>query len=659
MRVESRVAAERIALAELESKRFVTITAPVDREWTLRGRVWLLRVRGFVAMQGPRRMVSEDECLIYARFEPPPIGMAKTIAAEGLIGRTAHGAVTLTLKSPRLMRYEEQASWWAPATWNRALAHRLRPHAETHPLEVALVEALVLGRGEHLTEEMRESFKRGGTYHLLVLSGLQIALAAALLAAMLRWLHAPRVSDWSLLAFAVLAPLFIGPTASVSRASIGIGLYAVSRIARRPTSLENLWCVAAMVCLILEPRDLAHPGFQLTFAGAAALLFIGKHFGAAVGAELTIAPLTLFHFHQYALGGSLLTIAMTPLIFAMLVVGAIACAIPAGPLFDGIAALHAICRWMNDAGAFASGWFAAPMLAAMVAGYGAALVAIAFARGKRRAVAIAVALLIPVTSALRRDDPVDAVRLTMLDVGQGDALLLRDRAHAMLVDGGLDPRRLIPQLVDRGVRSLDVVVLTHAHPDHCGALPVLVRDFRVRELWITPRRFRGDCALRLLEERPNIRLLRDGYTRTLGAMRIEVFLPSRTFKRAADNNASAVLRVHAEMRRILLTGDIEADAERELADRDIRADLLKIPHHGSRSSTTAPFLDAVQPEIALVSCGRRNLFGHPHPFVLRALEERRIRAWRTDRAGAIDVDLRDGRIAVRPQIDTSPPTGLE
>src|SRR5213075_2049945 len=167
---------------------------------------------------------------------------------------------------------------------------------------------------------------RGGTYHLLVFSGLQIALAAAALAWLLRWLHAPRASDWLLLAFAMLAPLFIGPTASVSRASIAIALYAVSRILKRPTSLENLWCVAALLRLVIAPADLADCAFHLTYAGAGALLFIARRrawWVAPLAAETIIVPLTLFHFHQYAIGGSVMTLAMTPLIFAMLVASAI------------------------------------------------------------------------------------------------------------------------------------------------------------------------------------------------------------------------------------------------------------------------------------------------------------------------------------------------
>src|SRR5258708_35542627 len=143
------------------------------------------------------------------------MGMERFSRAEGFLRRSERGDAVLSVKSPRLMTYEGLLNPFVPAAWNRRLTNRLRPFSPSHPTEVALVEALALGRGERLSDDVRDSYKRGGTYHLLVFSGLQIAFAAALIALALRWLHAPRASDWSLLVFSIAAPLFIGPTASV------------------------------------------------------------------------------------------------------------------------------------------------------------------------------------------------------------------------------------------------------------------------------------------------------------------------------------------------------------------------------------------------------------------------------------------------------------
>ena len=316
-------AAADAAIGPLIADRFVTVVAPIDRDWSARGDAYILRCQRFVA-DG----VSIDQPLtIYVRFVPRAIGMERSIRAEGFLRRSERGVLVLTIKSPRLLAYEGSLSPLTPAAWNRAAASRIRPFAREHPTEVALVEALALGRSERLGDEVRDSYKRGGTYHLLVFSGLQIALAAALIALALRWLRAPRTADWSLLVFSIAAPLFIGSTASVSRASIAIGLYAISRILHRPTTLENLWCVAALLRLVIAPHDLVEPAFHLTYAGAGAILFAGKALAAwrarwlayAAAAEISITPLTLFHFHQYALGGSVMTMILTPIVLGIVI----------------------------------------------------------------------------------------------------------------------------------------------------------------------------------------------------------------------------------------------------------------------------------------------------------------------------------------------------
>ena len=638
----------------IAENRFTTVQAPIDRDWTRRGDAFALRVH-----------YAGRPLTVYARFEPKPIAMEKFVEVSGFLRMNDRGELTIAAKSPRLLAYRGRLSNLDPAAWNRALANRLRPYAVKFPTEVAMAEALALGRGERLADDIRDNYKRGGTYHLLVFSGLQIAFAAGVIAFLLRSLHAPRVADWSLLLFAIVAPMFIGPTASVSRSSIGIGLFAISRIVERPTTLENLWCIAALVRLIIAPSDLTDVAFQLTYAGAGALLFVGRSLGNhrwiayAIGAECAVTPLTLFHFHQYALGGSLTTILLTPIIFAMLVVSALVCAMPCAALLHVVGLLHRVCTIVNGCAATFAGWYAAPPVVAMIAGFGAALLAIAFLRGRARAFAIVIATLVPSAgSILVAHGSIGKSTLTILDVGQGDSILIRTPGHAVLVDAGNRYANVVPLLLDRGVRQLDAVFLTHMHPDHCGGLPDVIRHMTVRRMCIFPRKFYGDCAQRLLDataaERVPIHLVRDGEHERFGAIDLRTLVASRAFKHSPENNASVVLRVALGSKIFLLTGDIERESEADLRSRVEHADVLKVAHHGSRSSTTADFLSAASPRVAVISCGRRNLFGHPHPAVIEVLRRHGVRIHRTDRNGTIDVVVEGGHIFVRDQIDTPP-----
>ena len=657
--------------ASFGPERFVAIEAPLQRDWTERPHVFVLRTTEFLAGGHP----FDAPLSVYARFPPPRIEMESHVRIEGSLRRDERGRYSLAVKSPRLMSYAGRLPLWSPASWNRAIANRLRKHAEHHRAEIAMTEALLLGRGERLDDETREGFKRGGTYHLLVFSGLQISLAAAAIALLLRWIGAPRASDWSLLAFAIVAPLFIGPGASVARASVGIALYAISRIVKRPTTFENLWCVAALIRLIAVPGDLYDPAFHLTYAGAGALLFIGKPLARSslrwvayvVAAEVAIAPLTLFHFHQYALGGSLLTIVMTPIVLVMLLTGAAFAGTELTLFLDAIALLHALCVKLNALASPASGFFTAPPAPSMAVGFAGAMLAIALLRGRARTTGVVLALALPLAGAAisyvaRRTVP---DRITFLDVGQGDAIAIRSGQRTILVDGGgrYDDLRfgegvLLPLLLDRGIRNLDKVILTHAHPDHCIGLVAAVRHLRVGEVVVPPRHFRGDCAALLADAAiatsTPMRVARDGETIGLDDIRATIFLSKKHYKKAPENNTSLVLRVVAAGRTTLLTGDIERPAELDLADRFGPAEILKVPHHGSRSSTSKELLDAVTPRWAIISCGLNNFFGHPHPDVVGALEARGIRIRRTDHHGVVDIDFADGHIEVRTQIDTLP-----
>jgi competence protein ComEC len=203
------------------------------------------------------------------------------------------------------------------------------------------------------------------------------------------------------------------------------------------------------------------------------------------------------------------------------------------------------------------------------------------------------------------------------------------------------------------VRRLDFVLLTHAHPDHCGGIPAVLRHLDVGQLLISPRRFRGECAQRILAARPErITVVRMATNLSIDQLRVLATPAIRDYKRAPENNSSIVTTVEAASRRIVLTGDIESEAEADHERRIGPVEVLKIAHHGSRSSTTSAFLDAVGPRLAVISCGRNNLFGHPHAVVVDRLAARRIRTLRTDRNGSIEITIAGRNLLVTPEIDT-------
>jgi competence protein ComEC len=258
--------------------------------------------------------------------------------------------------------------------------------------------------------------------------------------------------------------------------------------------------------------------------------------------------------------------------------------------------------------------------------------------------------------------------VTALDVDQGDALVIDfPDGRLGLVDGGgfatgapdTGARVVLPYLRSRGRRAVDLMVLSHAHPDHLLGLVTVAEALPVRELWLVePERGGGDVArlvqavkrahgrVRSAAELCPERAAQD--VRQFGGAAVTVFVPcnaASAWVDSGENDRSLVVRIQHGARAVLLTGDIERQGEARLVQiwsHALRADLLKAPHHGSDTSSSPELLAAVRPTFSLISCGVRNRFEHPRPSVLERLGQAGVRTLRTDRSGSISW-LTDGR----------------
>jgi competence protein ComEC len=266
------------------------------------------------------------------------------------------------------------------------------------------------------------------------------------------------------------------------------------------------------------------------------------------------------------------------------------------------------------------------------------------------------ALLVVEATAIHANKTTGLLRVRTLDVGQGDSLLVDlPDGTTMLIDGGgfmgspvdTGTRVVLPVLRTMRRDRVDIVVLSHPHPDHFGGLASTIPSIEVGEFWDTGQgedhgagpvyaRMMKDLRARNVPIRQPDRLCGK---HLIGGATIEVLSPCPGFvPDESANDNSFVLRISYGQRSVLLVGDAEAEAEHTLLARDpaaLRADVLKLGHHGSRTSTTSAFLDAVAPNVALVCSGVRNRYGHPDPGVVRRLEDRGVTVARTDRGGDI------------------------
>ena len=256
------------------------------------------------------------------------------------------------------------------------------------------------------------------------------------------------------------------------------------------------------------------------------------------------------------------------------------------------------------------------------------------------------------------------LRATFLDVGQGDSCVLETASGKVCVidTGGklqsngddMGRRVVVPDLRSRGIGQIDVLLLTHPDLDHIGGAEAILRQFPVAHLLLNTAQ--ANTALEPLkkiaqEKGTALHYAQPGQWIDLhGGTELHLLAPSSAFKTEKDNNQSIAVRVIQGKTSLLLTGDAEADEERDMLKRGVSlsANLLKVGHHGSRTSTVPEFLRAVHPQIAILSVGKGNPFGHPHEEVVERLQKANTTIYRTDQQGAITCDSNGESVTCTP-----------
>jgi competence protein ComEC len=560
----------------------------------------------------------------------------------------------------------------------------------------SFLAALLVGERQDLGAGLEETLMASGVYHVVALSGFNVACVSAGAAALLSLVpFGPRTRRVALLGVVALYGAIARPSGSIARAALMVLVHGLGHLTGRRTTPVGSLAVSAVLLMASRPGWLADPGFQLSYAATLGLFALpapvglrdragpsgrGRALGAAglrllaglgatsLAALVATAPLAARHFHRVSPAGLVANLVAVPASALCLLLGFVALA--AAPAFPEVAThavglagilVGAIERTAAACVAVPGGslWVVPPpwrlvlaLLAALVAARGAAW------RPLRRTMALGAALLAIATLGRGRivtAPPAGAgpgrMEVVVLDVGQGDAVLVRLPTGAtILVDaggmGGTDfdvgARVVAPALRALGILRLDVLAVTHAHRDHLGGALAILVQFRPRALWLgdLPE---GDDAVRRLEAAAGERHIpvlrpRRGVPIRLGGARIDIVHPGGDpAARPGTNNQSLVLRVARGRRAALLTGDIESPVERDLVATGVAigADLLKVAHHGSDTSSGDAFLRVVAPRLALVSAGEGNPWGHPSPVVLSRLAGLPAIVGRTDCDGAL------------------------
>jgi competence protein ComEC len=584
----------------------------------------------------------------------------------------------------------------ALAAWRAWLGRGLA--AGLSGAELGLARASLFGDKAGLARDEAQDFARAGFADVLVLSGTHFALALALwmlLAGRLTLWRRRRA--WLGLAFAAAYASASGFEPPVCRAFALVGVWLLARALDLECEAVLSLAFGAILILLAQPGALWEAGFQLSFGACVSLVCLGPFLavrlplrwpawlrrlgGAQLALQWALLPLLAYHFHVLSwpglLGGLLAVLAIAVLLALGLPLAVLGGRLPGVAwLLGGL--LHQVLRFLAWSTQWVTHWHGALYSAGapaypLVLGFLAwALVCLAHQGPARRpalglgAAALVAWLLWPGLPWAHRH--AGETRLWMLDVGQGDGLLLEfGDGRTLLMDAG--PARpdagawsVVPAVRALGMQGLDWAAASHADADHVGGLATVLEQVPCQVLlWNgqasqEPRWLEARAMARL--RRVPLRSLRAGqHGRDDGPWLVLNPLPPRRRARPAKhpdtNRASLVLRVEDWL---LLTGDLPQPTERRLIKLGLKpVAVLKVGHHGSRSATGAAWVRRLRPQEALISCGARNSFGHPSAQALDALDRVHARLWRTDLQGCVALRWRAGQaVDIRPWFQAEP-----
>lgn len=556
-----------------------------------------------------------------------------------------------------------------------------------------LLLAILLGDKDKLSEDIQESFKTSNLSHMLAVSGAHVSyiilgLTYVLQNSIIGKKNGKIVCIFFLLVFMAITNF----TPSVTRACIMAVLTLFSGIIYRKSDVYTNISVAALITLIFNPYSLLDLGFQLSYGGTIGIIIFIKRIQekklnskvinyikqmalVSIYANIIIIPIMMYHFNTVSFTFIISNIMASPILGIIVITGFLfiiasitvkpltrLIAIFIKPILSILIKISQICSKLP----FSNILVVTPYMFNVISYYAIILYCIKSKKNNKCKIIICLLIVLILINFIIYIFP-QKLRIFFIDVGQGDStLIITPDKKTVLIDGGgsdsfdVGEKVLLPYLLDRRILKIDYVLISHFDTDHCGGILTIMEKVKVKNIIISEQaehsenyeRFKKlmiHKKIRLIEVKKGDKIKIGRYSE------FKILFPtSRLLSENPLNNNSIVAQFNYNNFKMLFTGDIEKLAEQQILKAEkaeIRADILKVAHHGSKTSSIPEFIKAVKPKIALIGVGKNNTFGHPNQQTIKNLENIKCRIYRTDLQGEIIIKIdQKGRMNVKSKL---------
>ena len=556
-----------------------------------------------------------------------------------------------------------------------------------------LLLAILLGDKDKLSEDIQESFKTSNLSHMLAVSGAHVSyIVLGLTYVLQNSIIGKKNGKIVCIIFLLFFMAITNFTPSVTRACIMAILTLFSGIIYRKSDVYTNISVAALITLIFNPYSLLDLGFQLSYGGTIGIIIFIKRIQekksnskvinyikqmalVSVYANIIIIPIMMYHFNTVSLTFIISNIMASPILGIIVITGFLfiiasitvkpltrLIAIFIKPILSILIKISQICSKLP----FSSILVVTPYIFNVISYYAIILYCIKSKKNNKCKIIICLLIVLILINFIIYIFP-QKLRIFFIDVGQGDStLIITPDKKTVLIDGGgsdsfdVGEKVLLPYLLDRRILKIDYVLISHFDTDHCGGILTIMEKVKVKNIIISEQaehsenyeRFKKlmiNKKIRLIEVKKGDKIKIGRYSE----FKI-LFPPSRLLSENPLNNNSIVAQFNYNNFKMLFTGDIEKLAEQQILKTEkaeIRADILKVAHHGSKTSSIPEFIKAVRPKIALIGVGKNNTFGHPNQQTIKNLENIKCRIYRTDLQGEIIIKIdQKGRMNVNSKL---------